>query len=164
MDCTGCSYTKSPKVCEACRKTFSVSDTPMLDRAMRETPPPVLPPPASRLPKGKAKGRHAPGVMNKTEAAYAITLEARRMAGEISWYKFEGITLKLAQDTRYTPDFFVMMPDGFLECHEVKGAKAIFQDDAKVKVKVAASMFPFAFMVVYPQPMKDGGGWKAEEL
>ena len=53
-----------------------------------------------------------------------------------------------------------------MEMHEVKGAKIIFQDDAKVKVKVAAETFPFVFKVVYPNKQKqasNGNGWEIVE-
>ena len=106
-----------------------------------------------------AKGRLPSGTMNKTETAYAAYLTESTMAGEVVWWKFEAINLRLADRTFYAPDFLVMRPDGSLEVHEVKGAKAIFQDDAKVKIKVAAAMYPFLFVAVYPKPKKDGGGW-----
>ncbi len=80
--------------------------------------------------------------MNQTEAKYAQLLDLRQKAGEILWWEFEGITLKLADDTRYTPDFDVMLPDGSIECHETKG---FWRDDALVKIKVAAKQFPFKF-------------------
>jgi hypothetical protein len=83
--------------------------------------------------------------MNKTEAAYAMVLRARQAAGEIAWWKFEGITLKLADDTRYTPDFAVMLADGSMEMHETKG---FMRDDAFVKLKVAAAQFPFKFRLL----------------
>ena len=105
----------------------------------------------------QALGRFRPGVRNKTEAAYEAQLLLELRAGAILWYRFEGITLKLGADCRYTPDFFVMKPSGELECHEVKG---YWTDDAKVKVRVAASMFPFAFIVV----TKENGGFKLEEV
>ena len=41
-----------------------------------------------------ALGRMKAGAMNKTEAAYATTLEAAKNAQEIVWYAFEGVTLK----------------------------------------------------------------------
>jgi len=107
-----------------------------------------------------AKGRqHTPGIMNKTEACYAAYLEQLKKAGDVAWYAFEGVRLRLAKQTTYTPDFIVMNADGTIECHEVKGAKAIFWDDAKVKVKVAAEMFPFNFKVVYPSKT-DGWVWE----
>lgn len=111
-----------------------------------------------------ALGRLKPGERNKTEAAYEEHLEARKQAGEVLWYKFEGLTFKLAPDTRYTPDFSVLLANGEFELHEVKGAKILFQPAAKVKTKVAAEMFPFRFIAVFPIPKKDGGGWKMEEI
>lgn len=108
-----------------------------------------------------ALGRLKSGQMNKSEAAYATALEAARNAQEIVWYQFEGITLKLADGCRYTPDFAVLRADGVMEMHEVKG---YWQDDAKSKIKVAAEKFPFVFKAVYKQAKKDGGGWRIEEF
>ena len=88
-------------------------------------------------------------------------LEQRRLAGEIQSYGFEKIKLKLAPKTFYTPDFFVLRGDGVLEIVEVKGH---WEDDARVKIKVAAEQFPFLiFRAVKKRPKKDGGGW-AEEM
>lgn len=106
-----------------------------------------------------ALGRLKTGSMNKTETAYDAHLAALQHAGQIKWRKFEGLKLRLADNTFYTPDFAVMAADGVIECHEVKGARAIFQDDAKVKVKVASEMYPFRFLVVYPVSRAKGGGW-----
>lgn len=108
-----------------------------------------------------ALGRMKSGQMNRTEAAYATTLEAARNAYEIAWYAFEGVTLKLADGCRYTPDFAVLRADGIMEMHEVKG---YWTDDARVKVKVAAEKFPFVFKAVYKKAKKDGGGWRIEEF
>ena len=113
-----------------------------------------------------AKGRLKTGEMNKTEAKYAEHLKQLQQNGDICWWKFESIKLRLADNCFYTPDFFVMLNDGTMEMHEVKGAKIIFQDDAKVKVKVAAETFPFVFKVVYPNKQKqsyNGNGWEIVE-
>ena len=83
--------------------------------------------------------------MNKTEGRYALFLRARRDRGEIEEFGFEVLTLKIGDDTRYTPDFLVQLPSGELECHEVKG---FWRDDAFVKIKVAAALFPFRFISV----------------
>jgi len=107
-----------------------------------------------------ALGRLKAGVMNKTEAAYSQVLEAKQLAGEILWWSFEGITFKLADGCRYTPDFAVLAADGELQMHEVKG---YFMDDAKVKVKVAAEKFPCRFLIIRAIPKKDGGGWSTED-
>lgn len=114
--------------------------------------------------KNQALGRLKRGIQNKTEAAYARVLELRRMGGEIAWFAFEGITFKLADDTRYTPDFAVMLADGTMEMHEVKGSLDYIQDDAKVKIKVANDMFPFRFFLVAPIAKKRGGGWQTKEI
>lgn len=108
-----------------------------------------------------AKGRRPKsGTMNKTEAAYDAHLRAQ-LGTTVLWFAFEAMTLKLAPDTRYTPDFVVMLADGTIELHEVKG---YFADDAKVKVKVAAYKFPFRFVLVRAKAKKDGGGWDIEEV
>lgn len=95
--------------------------------------------------------------MNKTEAAYAAHLGLLKHAGEIAWFEFEAIKLRLANRTFYTPDFLVMLSDGELQIHEVKG---FWEDDARVKIKVAASMFPIHFLAI----QKDGKGWKVEDF
>ena len=78
--------------------------------------------------------------MNKTEARYEQLLEGRRLAGELRRHDYEALTLRLAHDCRYTPDFFVIAADGRIELHEVKGAH--IWEDSKIKIKVAAAQFP----------------------
>jgi hypothetical protein len=109
----------------------------------------------------QALGRMKAGAMNKTEAAYAATLELRRRAGEVAWFRFEGIKFRLADNTFYTPDFIVMLASGALEAHEVKG---FWQEDARAKIKVAAEMYPLKFIAVQAAPRAAGGGWKIEEF
>lgn len=109
----------------------------------------------------QALGRLKVGQMNKTEAAYGQHLEQRRIAGEVAWYKFEGVKLRLADNTFYSPDFFVMLANGELEAHEVKGH---WQDDARVKIKVAAEIYPFRFIAVKAKTKKEGGGWAEEDF
>lgn len=97
--------------------------------------------------------------MNKTEAEYARFLELRKAAGEIAWFAFEGVKLRLADKTFYTPDFAVMRADGLIEMHEVKGH---WMDDARVKIKVAAEQFPFRFLAFKKRAKRDGGGFSEE--
>lgn len=104
-----------------------------------------------------ALGRLPAGKMNKTEAAYDAYLVLQEKAGEILWHKFEAMKLRLADKTFYSPDFAVLNKDGFLEMHEVKG---FWQDDARVKIKVAASLYPFKFVAV----KRKGKGWEREEF
>jgi len=118
----------------------------------------------------KAKARqHKPGVMNKGEAAYAQYLEERKRAGEIVEYLFEPEKLRLADLAFYSPDFFVMLPDGGVEFHEIKGRTTKkrsdgtrvdapwSREDAKLKIRFAAERFWwYRFAIVFPLK---AGGW-----
>jgi hypothetical protein len=108
-----------------------------------------------------ALGRLKTGAMNKTEAAYERDLRDAKSLGDIQWYRFEGLKLRLADNTFYTPDFAVMASDGVIECHEVKG---FWRDDARAKIKIAAEQYPFRFKAVQALAKKHGGGWKVEEF
>ncbi|MGR4897498.1 DUF1064 domain-containing protein [Stenotrophomonas sp. LARHCG68] len=108
-----------------------------------------------------ALGRLKAGEMNRTEQAYADRLRALEHAGKILWHKFEGLKLRLADNTFYTPDFAVLEADGVMACHEVKGH---WQDDARAKIKIAAAMYPFRFLAVKVRAKRDGGGWDVEEF
>lgn len=87
--------------------------------------------------------------LNKLERDYLRLLRARNLP----WIGIQCITLKLGDDTRYTSDFVTIGPNGEIEFRETKGGK--FWDDAKVKLKVAARMYPiFVFYLV--RKSKDG--------
>ena len=120
----------------------------------------------------KARGRQRVEKKNKTECAYESHLHLRKITNEVVWFQFEGVTFKLGPDCRYTPDFAVMLTDGSLEMHEVKGKEKRvkqngdvysaprFEDDARAKIAVAASMYPFVFKVVY----KVENNWVEKEI
>lgn len=113
-----------------------------------------------RLAKGRR--RYTLGEMNKTEQAFADELEARKLDGELVWWAFEPFKLRLARLTTYSPDFAVMDTDGTITLYEVKGH---WEDDARVKIKVAAERFwMFRFVAMKPRAKKHGGGWEAEEF
>ena len=107
----------------------------------------------------QALGRLKSGTMNATETRYAEHLDAERHHGRIAWFKFEGVKLRLADACFYSPDFAVCRADGAIEMHEVKG---MWTDDARVKIKVAAEMYPFKFVAIRAQSKKAGGGWAVE--
>lgn len=111
--------------------------------------------------KNFALGRLKVGAMNKTEQSYGTQLELMKQSGMVLWYRFEGLKLRLADNTFYTPDFAVLADDGVMECHEVKG---FWTDDARVKIKIAAEMYPFRFKAFKVKPKKDGGGWAMESF
>ncbi|VVE18578.1 MULTISPECIES: hypothetical protein [Pandoraea] len=123
------------------------------------TTEPAAPKPQDRM---LALGRLPQGKMNRTEAAYAAHLEMLKHAGEITWYQFEAIKLRLGKNTFYTPDFAVRLKSGELELHEVKG---FWKDDARVKIKSAAYLYPiFRFVALTMIRKRDGGGWRREEF
>jgi hypothetical protein len=104
-----------------------------------------------KRPWPKAKAPKLPGQMNQLEARYAAQLENRRKAGEILQWKYESMRFVLAPKTSLTPDFFVVTADHTVELHETKG---FMRDDANVKLKVAAELFPFKFVLV-KEPKKN---------
>lgn len=105
------------------------------------------------------------GIPNKTEAEFALRLEAMKRNGEILRYEFEGITLRWA-GMRYTPDFVVfeqtdsVMREGHdfitrIKLIEVKGGH-IWDRDI-VRFKGARAHWPeFAFEMW----QKKAGQWK----
>lgn len=103
-------------------------------------------------------GRGGGGKPNKTEQAYGDLLAARMHNGEILWYRFEAIKLRLADNTFYTPDYPLITAAGALEFHEVKGR---WTDDARVKIKVAAAQYPFRFLAIQRAGRH---GWRIEDL
>lgn len=106
-----------------------------------------------------ALGRLKVGQMNNTEMAYAAVLESLRRADIVAWYRFEGLKLRLADNTFYTPDFALMRSSGQIECHEVKG---FWQDDARVKIKIAAEQYPFLFKAVKAKKRAGKYEWETE--
>lgn len=101
---------------------------------------PAIPPP-STAPKPDRK------TPNKTESRYATeVLEILKRTGELLAWQFQPITLRLAKNTTYTPDFLLIYPSGWLWFDEIKGFE---RDDAVVKFKVAAELYPgFRFRMV----------------
>jgi hypothetical protein len=99
--------------------------------------------------------------LNKTERAYLAHL---RSIG-YDWIGIQCITLKLGDDCRYTPDLWTIesqdsnmpMARGRLVAREVKG---FMRDDALVKIKVAARMFPFVVFVLVRR--QKSGGWDTQ--
>ena len=105
--------------------------------------------------------RERKGLLNKLEQEYLQYLELRRQAGEIQKYWVKGLKMFLAPNTTLTVDFFVLANDDVLEAHETKG---FMEDDAAVKLKVAAAQWPFRFYLIRKQPKKNGGGFSIKEI
>lgn len=97
--------------------------------------------------------------MNGVERRYAALLDARLSAGEIVWWKYEGMSFRLAElKCHFHPDFSMMLADGTIEIHETKGA--YIREDAWLKLKIAASMYPFVFR----KCVWDKGQWTITEV
>lgn len=115
----------------------------------------------SFMPRGRKQNKH--------EAAYAAFLEQQKQAGLIAGYRFEAITLLLADGCRYTPDFVITTLSGAIAAHEVKARRRRksgivgphLEDDARVKILTAAKLFPeFRFRLAW----LDGAQWRIEEI
>ncbi len=106
----------------------------------------------------KTTVREYPTSMNQTERKYALYLTTLQRSGQILRWDFEAEKLRLAEKTFYSPDFRVIMPDGTIQFHEVKG---FWRDDARVKIKVAAYSHPYKFIAVSATKK---GGWSYEEF
>jgi len=93
--------------------------------------------------------------MNNLEEKYSKWLDSLKWEKQIEAWQFEPLGLKIAEmRCRYHPDFLVVRHDCF-EFHEVKAFskkhnKPRYEDDAMVKLKVAARQFPwFQFRMVW---------------
>jgi len=106
------------------------------------------------------------GKMNRTEAAYAERLTALQLAGKVMAWYYEGLTFRLTTGhpsrpaVRYTPDFFVVLPDGQTEIHETKGYET---RDGSKNLKLLADRFPFRCLLV-KRAKREPEGWTWEEF
>lgn len=123
----------------------------------------------------KARARKPTSKMNDTESRFEANCLGQRIECSrrpFVWWRFEGITLRLADRTTYTPDFIAQGFDGSLWAFEVKvlwkpgrkaradalrlgkpppKAKVGWREDARAKTKIAAALFePIVFAAVWP--------------
>ena len=96
--------------------------------------------------------------MSKVESAYAEHLTNLQRIGEIVWWEFHAIKLKLAETCWYEIDFLVIDKDLTIQCHETKGRYAF--EDSIVKFKVATAHYPFLFKFVRRNEL---GGWEVRD-
>lgn len=124
-----------------------------------------------------AKAVNAHDKMNDEERKFAQHLSAEVLAGNIARWWFQPWKFLLADKCSYTPDFVILHNDRTLEIADVKAywkaskkalaknAKAKggvhVEDDAKVKAKVAARMWP-VFRWTYRYRLD--GDWKSEDV
>lgn len=93
--------------------------------------------------------------LNKTEAAFLSYLRQER---KYVFIYVQEVTLKLANDCRYTPDFATMDANFYFTFWEVKG---FWRDDARVKIKVAAAKYPWARFIAV---QRKNGRWVEEAI
>ncbi|CAM8631350.1 hypothetical protein [Sphingobium cupriresistens] len=110
----------------------------------------------------QALGRMKSGEKNQTEQRYEDeVLLPGRLTGDILWYRFEGVKLRLADNTFLTVDYAVLPKDGVLTMIDVKGGPGVVTEDARVKMRVAADTYPFVFQMTWPNRRH---GWIVEEI
>lgn len=123
-----------------------------------------LPRTKGRPPRPKTTG------MNKGETAYAAVLDHLLAQGVLAGWWYELLSIRLADNTHYRPDFVVMYADGALELHEVKARKKGVngkpdtfwaEEDAWLKCKVVAEHSPIPLVIVWP---RRDGGWERVEV
>ena len=109
-----------------------------------------------------AKGRkREPGLNGLEKDFLANVLTPWLHSGAILWHsEHEAIKLRLADNTYYSPDWFVMTPTGDLKAYEVKGG--LFPEKNRIKTKVAAELFPFP-ITICRRPRKREP-WQYEEI
>ena len=97
------------------------------------------------VPKRAKKAR----MMNGLEARFAEQLEAWKLAGEICWWDFEPIRLRLADGCWFKPDFLsvpgIDQEDTSITLFETKG---FMREAARIRIRVAAEKYPFFRFVI----------------
>lgn len=100
---------------------------------------------------------------NKTERRYCLHLTRLQSADQIARWWWKPGSLRIAPSLHYQPDMLVQSPDGVLEIHDVKGAKGErfwVEEDAWVKLKTVARLYPYRVVVVWEKR----GEWRREVI
>ncbi len=122
-------------------------------RTIAQTP--LNPLPAEPISRPSLRQRTSDG-LNKLERAFLGHLEAHKLGPLLT----QAITLKLANGVRYTPDFVEVRYSTGLIAYEVKG---FMRDDAAVKIKVAASLYPWITFFLATRP-RGASAWRIERI
>ena len=94
---------------------------------------------------------------NMTEATYRAEVLGRRT--DLAAIHYEGITVRMANGHRYTPDWLVVTTDGRIECHEVKGGYALHSHQrARLAFDQARIEFPW---IQWVWAVKTTNGWRS---
>ena len=94
---------------------------------------------------------------NKTEASYRAEVISRRT--DVAAVHYEGLTVRMANGHRYTPDWVVVTAGGRIECHEVKGGYALHSHQrARLAFDQARIEFPW---IMWVWAVKTKNGWRS---
>jgi hypothetical protein len=156
-------------------KRLQIADFPphVQEQIRSQLDAPRAPPRASVQTPEAPVGRRGPPTLvrqrtrepNKTELRFASWARSQGYKPE-----FEALTFGLANGARFTPDYISPLPEGGdwpLVCFDVKGTwsnnKGRIEDDAAVKVKVAARQWPgFHFFLAWEN--KHTGLWNLQRI
>lgn len=133
------------------------------ERLKRPTPDLTKDEPMRPAPKPTGRAPWTPK-MNGTERAYDAYLRTQYAAGEILWWHFEPIMIRLGPDCHFKPDFLILYADHHLELHDTKGTqrrkvgdKAYYsRDTGSIKARVVAMHFPIPIYFLFST---GDGGW-----
>ncbi len=107
---------------------------------------------AALMPLADEKPASGPKFKSKAEARYADILDNQKRRNIIRDWSYEGVTLKLADGVRYTPDFLVTENDGRMTLIEIKGH---MREAARVRLKVAVDRYPgFGWYLIWAKKGK----------
>lgn len=118
-------------------------------------------------PQAGAKKRirqHQGDGMNKTERAFLEFLKDEFPMGR---HYPQTFSVRIANGASYRPDFISVFPTAGAKGVQLSAweTKGFMREAAAVRIKLAASLFPWiTFHLVTKQKLKDGGGWSIEEV
>lgn len=95
---------------------------------------------AGKVPKPKKAPISPEDRLNKTEKDLLNRLRTG-VYGKFDWIGIQCITLSVAWDCRYTPDFMTRASDGEIRLWECKNRQV--WEDSIIKLKTAARAYPF---------------------
>lgn len=101
--------------------------------------------------------RQSSRVMNQLESIFFELLKQKYFPSTVY---YEPMRMRLCNGVVYLADFMVVDSSNKVIFYEVKGNQQI-QDDASVKIKMAAQQYPcFRFVLVW----RDYGEWREQEI
>jgi len=145
------------------RCRFRYEDLPAHLRAQVDTVMGKAPADTAAGPAGEEKpaaaGRRRGREPNKTEAAYRTEVLGQR--ADVAAVRYEGMTFRMENGHRYTPDWVVVTDASRIECHEVKGRRALHsQQRARLAFDQARVEFPW-FTWIWA--VRGKNGWTVDD-